>query len=116
MELKELQKLIEDFRDERDWKQFHNPKDLAMAISIETSELAEHFLWKTKEETEAYLADPKNKEEVEDEMGDVLAYLLELASIMNVDLEKAYIRKLGKSAKKYPVERAKGNNKKYKEL
>ncbi len=116
MDLKELQKIIENFRDERDWKQFHTPKDLTLALSIEVSEIAEHFLWKTEEATTAYLADPQNKEEVEDEMGDALAYLLELASLMDVDLEKAFIKKLEKSALKYPIEKAKGNSNKYTDL
>lgn len=108
-----LQK-IRAFRDERDWKQFHNHKDLAIALSIEASELLEHFLWKTPQEVDACAAN--KKEEIRDEIADIATYLFELADNLDIDLIAAMEQKLKKNAKKYPVHKAKGSNKKYTEL
>jgi dCTP diphosphatase len=102
------------FRDERDWDQFHQPKELAIALSIEASELLEHFLWKTPAEVEQRIA--SKKEEIADELADVAVYLIELADKVGVDLTEAIPRKLAKNAIKYPVEKARGSNKKYTEL
>jgi len=113
-ELKSIVSKIRVFRDERDWAQFHNPKDMAIALSIETNELLEHFLWKNPQEVEDRIA--TKREEIEDELADIGIYLTELADNLGVDLLAAMERKLEKNAKKYPVEKAKGSNSKYTEL
>lgn len=114
MSIEETTKIICAFRDERDWMQFHNPKDLATAISIESAELLEHFLWKTSEQVNRHVLE-KN-EAVREEIADIAIYIFELAHNLNIDLSKAITEKLAKNAAKYPVAKAKGNIKKYTEL
>lgn len=96
------------FRNERDWEQFHNPKDLAMAISIEAGELLELFLWKDAKEA--------NLEKVKEELADVLAYALLLADKYQLDVKQIVLDKIRKNGEKYPVDKAKGSAKKYNEL
>ncbi len=110
MEIQELQKEILAFRDARDWKQFHNPKDLAQAISIEASELMEHFLRKSQEES-YWIAE--NNEQVREEFADIMNYLLLFAESCGIDIEQAVLEKIEKSNKKYPVEKAKWSSDKY---
>ena len=110
----ELTNQINTFRDERDWKQFHNPKDMAVSISIEVAELLENFQWKNATECEEHVQ--INRESVAGEMADVAIYLFELADLLEVDLGREMLRKLKKNAVKYPIEKAKGTNKKYNEL
>ncbi len=109
-------KAIQKFRDERDWLQFHNPKDMAAALSIESSELQELFLWKNKKEIEEYVKDKKNIEEISDELGDIFSYAIELADNLEIDIEEAVLKKLEKSRKKYPINKARGRNTKYNKL
>lgn len=109
-----LKEKLVQFRDERDWKQFHNPKDLAQAISIEASELQEHFLWISQEKSHKVVEE--NKEVIADEMADIFAYLLSLSDIAGIDLEEALLNKLEKNNKKYPIEKAKGKTTKYNKL
>ena len=107
----ELKKLTEDvlaFTQERDWDQFHNPKDLAIALSIEASELLEAFLWKAPEDAQ--------HAKVKEELADVVNYALLLSDKCGIDLFEAVREKLKKNAEKYPVEKAKGVAKKYNEL
>ena len=101
------------FRDVRDWKQFHNPKDLSLALSVEASELLELFQWKTLEDS--YDVVRTKKEAVSDEMADIFAYLLALSSVTGIDLEEALLNKLEKNKKNYPVDKVKGSSKKYTE-
>ena len=110
----ELTNHINTFRDARDWKQFHNPKDMAVSISIEAAELLEHFQWKNADECEAYVK--SNREAVADEIADVAIYLFELADLIDLNLGEAMLKKLGKNGGKYPVEKSRGSNKKYDEL
>lgn len=105
---KHLQELLIKFRDERDWAQFHNAKDLALALSIEAAELNELFLWKKPKEA--------NVEKIKDELADIFGYVLLLADKYNLDLTEIMINKIKKNAEKYPVDKAKGNTKKYNEL
>ncbi|QIB89233.1 nucleotide pyrophosphohydrolase [Pseudomonas aeruginosa] len=86
--------------------QFHNPKNLAISISLEASELLEHFQWKTMEESEAYVV--QAKEEIADEVADVAAYLIELADNLGIDLQEAILNKLAKNEAKYPAHKARG--------
>ena len=113
-EIKEITKKIKIFRDERDWIQFHDHKNMAVSIVLEASELLEHFQWKTKKEVEQYIK--TNKDEIQDEIADVAMYLFELADNLGIDLIKAMEQKLEKNSKKYPVAKAKGSAKKYTDL
>jgi NTP pyrophosphatase (non-canonical NTP hydrolase) len=106
--LQDLQKALVAFRDERDWAQFHNPKDLALALSIEAAELNELFLWKKAEEA--------NVEKVKEELADVFAYALLLADKYDFDISEIVLNKIKKNAEKYPVDKSKGSSKKYNEL
>lgn len=112
----ELVKAVLTFRDERDWKQFHNPKDLAISITLEAAELLEHFQWKTPGEVEAFLAKEENRGRLGEEMADILILLVSLADAVGVDLLQAARAKLRENAAKYPVDRAKGSARKYDEL
>jgi NTP pyrophosphatase (non-canonical NTP hydrolase) len=107
-ELKALEQLLIDFRNERDWEQFHNPKDLAVALSIEANELLEAFLWKPAHEAK--------EEKVREELADVLAYAILIGHHYKLDLVQIVIEKVKKNAEKYPVEKAKGSANKYNEL
>ncbi len=109
MDIKELQKKILKFRDDRDWKQFHNPKDIAVAISIESSELQEHFLWKSQNESYNIWLKP----EVAEELADIVIYSILFADSCNIDISKTILDKLEKNGKKYPVDKAKWKNDKY---
>lgn len=103
-----LIKVINEFRDDRDWRQFHTPKDLAISISLEASELLENFQWKDSKE-----AIKENRENIQDEIADVLMYLMMLSDDLDIDLYDAIIKKIEKNKLKYPVDKSKGNNKKY---
>lgn len=102
------------FRDEREWKQFHNFKDLAVTLCLESAEVLEHAQWKNAGELEQHLA--AQRDEVADELADVLHVLLLLAEHAGIDLGEAFMRKLHKTAEKYPVEKARGSAKKYDQL
>lgn len=102
-----IEKLVE-FRDERDWKQFHNSKDLALAIAIESGELLELFLWKGNEEI--------NKERLKEELADILSFCFLLAEKHNLDINKIILDKINKNNEKYPISKSRGTSKKYNEL
>lgn len=110
----DLTKRIVAFRDARDWKQFHNPKDLSMSLVLEATEVMEHFQWKNKEEMETYVVDAKV--EVGEELADVLYWVLLMGHDLNIDVLEALDEKMKKNEAKYPVEKAKGNHKKYNNL
>ena len=107
-DIKEITEALIKFRNERDWEQFHNPKDLAVALSIEASELLENFLWKSHEEAD--------KGKVKEELADVIAYSLLLAEKYGFDVKDILLNKIKKNGEKYPIEKAKGTAKKYNEL
>lgn len=113
-DIQELIEKIKKFRDERNWMQFHNHKDMAISLVLEAAEVLGHFQWKSFEEIEKYVK--QDKEDISDELADVAIYLFELADNVGIDLKKAVEKKLEKNAKKYPVEKSKGNAKKYTEL
>jgi NTP pyrophosphatase (non-canonical NTP hydrolase) len=110
---------LREFAKERDWDQFHTPKNLVMALSVECSELVEHFQWLNTEETKILKIEnvetEKKWEEIAEEVSDILFYLLRFSDVMNLDLQKAVEEKLKKNAKKYPAEKVRGNSKKYNE-
>ena len=96
------------FRDERDWKKFHNPKDLAIALNIEVSELLELFLWKNCEDADI--------DKIKDEIADILSYALLLAKTYDLNISQIIFDKIKKNSTKYPITKSKGTNKKYNEL
>ncbi|MDT8342111.1 MAG: MazG-like family protein [Longimicrobiales bacterium] len=104
------------FRDERDWAQFHTPRNLAAALAIEAAELQEEFLWKEDAEIAEYLASKPGHRAVSDEIADVVIYALLFAHASGIDLGAAVRKKLEKNREKYPVERARGSARKYTEL
>ena len=104
----EITEALIKFRNERDWDQFHNPKDLALALNIEAAELLELFLWKN--------ADDANPEKVKEELADVFAFAFLLADKYGFDVKEIILDKIKKNGEKYPVEKAKGTAKKYDEL
>ncbi len=105
--IKELTQKIVKFRDEREWKQYHTPKNLAISIAVELGELLEHFQWDTNEEILEKIKDRKVREELEDEIADVAIYIMLLANELNIDLERAILKKLKKNEEKYPVKKFK---------
>jgi NTP pyrophosphatase (non-canonical NTP hydrolase) len=106
--MNELTQLLVNFRNARDWEQFHNPKDLALALSIEAAELNEAFLWKKSEEADM--------DKVREELADVFAYALLLANSCGLDVNEIVKAKVAKNELKYPVEKSKGSAKKYNQL
>lgn len=112
----DLVRAVLAFRDQRDWKQFHNPKDLAISIMLEAAELLEHFQWKSPGEVESFLAKEENRRPLGEEMADVLILLVSLADAVGLDLLEVARAKLKQNALKYPVDRARGTAKKYDEL
>lgn len=113
-DLDELQKKVIAFRDARNWKQFHNPKDMTISLLLEAAELLEHFQWKSPEEMQEHVT--RNKADVSEELADVFYWVLLVANDLDIDLAKAFDKKMLQNEKKYPVEKAKGSHKKYTEL
>jgi len=107
-EIEEITDALIKFRNERDWEQFHNSKDLAVAISVEANELLELFLWKQPEEA--------NKEKIKEELADIFAFAFLLAQKHGFDIKEIVLQKIKANAEKYPVDKAKGTAKKYNEL
>jgi|SRR6266568_4982232 len=112
--LAELAVRLREFADERDWDQFHSPKNLAMALSVEASELMEHFQWLTEEQSSALT--PEKRQQVCEEIGDVLIYLTRLADKLGIDLVEVAFEKLEVNRIKYPADKVRGSAKKYTEL
>lgn len=114
--ISELREILKEFRDARNWKQFHTPKNLSNAISIEAAELMEHFLWETEEESDKIVNDSSIREEIEDELADIICFCFNFANVMDIDVSKAVLNKIVKNNLKYPIEKAKDNAKKYTQL
>lgn len=112
--LEELTKRIVAFRDARDWKQFHNPKDLAISLVLEAGEVMEHFQWKSKEEMDKYVLE--HKDEIGEELADTLYWILLMSHDLNIDVIKSFEKKMKKNEEKYSVEKAKGKHTKYNKL
>lgn len=112
-----LQELIDQivaFRDARNWKQFHNPKDLAISLVLEAGEVMEHFQWKNAEEMAKHVEE--HREDIADELADTIFYLLLMAHDLDIDIAEALEKKIEKNNAKYPVEKSMGSHKKYTEL
>ena len=113
-EISRLQDEIIKFRDKRNWKQFHNPKDVALSLVLEAAELMEHFQWKSWTEISAYLKD--HKHEVAEELADVLYWVLLMSRDLDIDIARALLTKIKKNQSKYPIRKAKGRHTKYNKL
>ncbi len=114
MDISTITAEIRAFRDARDWRQFHNPKELAVAITAEAGELLQHFVWQNPEQSEHRVIE--RREEIASEIADVAILLFELADNSGIDLAAAMRAKLARNAERYPVDRARGSNRKYNEL
>jgi NTP pyrophosphatase (non-canonical NTP hydrolase) len=113
----EIKARVLAFARERDWEQFHAPKNLSMALAAEAGELMEHFLWDTPEASRTKVAgDAAHREKIEEELADVIIYALEFANMTGIDVAAAIERKMAQNAAKYPVDKAKGRSAKYTEL
>lgn len=113
-DLKKLTKKIIAFRDVRDWKQFHNPKDVALSLMLEAAEVGEHFQWKNEKEIQEYIK--THKKEIGDELADTFYWVLLMAHDLGIDLIKASEEKMKQNIKKYPISKAKGKHSKYTEF
>lgn len=111
-----LSHALEKFAIDRDWAQFHSPKNLVMALTGEVGELTEIFQWMTEEQSRSAGSEPHTALAIKEELADVQLYLVRLASILGIDLNEAVQHKLQKNAEKYPIDKARGSNKKYTEL
>ncbi|MFG2895238.1 nucleotide pyrophosphohydrolase [Streptomyces sp. NPDC048248] len=116
MTLRSLQHALAEFAADREWQPFHTPKNLAMALAGESGELLEIFQWLTPEQSAQVMQNSERSQHVREEMADVLAYLLRLADVLDVDLEQALADKIEKNRRKYPVHLARGNADKYTQL
>lgn len=114
--LADLKGRILAFARERDWEQFHAPKNLSMALAAEAAELMEHFLWVGPEASAAVVAKPAKRAEIEEELADIVIYALEFANVSGIDVASAIEKKMAANAVKYPVEKARGRADKYTEL
>ena len=112
-DLEELTDLVIKHRDERNWKQFHNPKDVSLSLSLEASELLEHFQWKNGKEMQEHIK--KHKKEVGEEVADILYYLLLFAYDNHIEIKKVFVEKMKENKRKYPVQKTKGKHLKYSE-
>jgi dCTP diphosphatase len=116
VDVSRLQEAVARFAREREWEPFHSPKNLSMALAGEVGELLELFQWLSEEASRQVARDPATARRVRDEIADVLVYLVRLAAVLEVDLDEAVRSKLASNARKYPVELARGNARKYSEL
>lgn len=113
-DIKKLTEKIKKFRDERNWKQFHNPKDVALSLVLEATEVLEQFQWKNQAEIEEYIK--SNKEDIGEELADVLYWILLMCNDLKIDIKEMLEKKIKKNEKKYPVEKARGKHTKYNKL
>jgi dCTP diphosphatase len=113
-DINKLTERIVAFRNARDWKQFHNPKDVSLSMVLEAGEVMEHFQWKNKEEVEKYVVE--HKEEIGDELADVLYWILLMSFDLDIDILDALEKKIKKNEDKYPIEKARGKHTKYTNL
>jgi NTP pyrophosphatase (non-canonical NTP hydrolase) len=114
--LADLKAAVRAFAEERDWLQFHSPKNLSMAIAAESGELLEHFLWMESATSRDALGDEAKRQAVAEELADIIIYCIQFANVTNIDLADAITAKMQQNAEKYPVEKSKGRSDKYTEL
>lgn len=116
LDLELINNRVSSFIEQRDWNQFHSIKNLSMALSVEVSELVEIFQWMKEADSNNVKQDPKLKEKVSEEIADIFIYLTRIAFKSEIDIEKAVLAKIEKNQAKYPVDKSKGNAKKYTEF
>ncbi len=104
----ELRDIVAGFVAERDWEQFHSPKNLSMSLAIEVAELMEHFQWVSMDASRSLADDPQRREAIADEVSDILCYLLGLANVLDIDLSESLRSKMEKNRQKYPIEKFRG--------
>lgn len=109
----EIKEVLREFVEEREWEQFHSPKNIAMALSVEAAELMEPFMWMSGEDS--FNVPPEKMEDIRDEIADVYIYLIRLADVLNIDVKEAVAAKIEKNRKKYPADRVRGKSLKYSE-
>lgn len=112
----DLRRMLDAFVCDRDWSQFHSPKNLSMALAAETGELMEHFLWQESETSRRIMDDPERAAHIRQELADIVIFALEFANATGIDVTEAIREKVAINAEKYPVEKARGNARKYTEF
>ena len=115
MDLEKIKQKLKEFAEERDWEQFHDPKNLSMALSVEVAELVEIFQWSQSGGLDE-IKDPQIRKQIEKEIADIFNYLVKLVDLLDVDLEQASLNKIKENSEKYPVKLSKGKSVKYKDL
>ena len=116
IDLDKVKQAIRSFATEREWDQFHSPKNIATALSVESSELLEIFQWINEDSSRGIMSDDSKATKIKEEVADIFYYLVRLSDLLKIDIEEEFWKKLSKNAKKYPVDLAKGTSKKYTEL
>ena len=114
--INELREKVKQFIESRDWTKYHNPKDVIISITIEAAELLELFQWVKESEIDKIIKNPQKFNKIEDELADVLIYCISLANALDIDISNIIINKIAKNISKYPVDKVKGNYKKYTEI
>tara|TARA_Y100001958_G_C21212699_1_gene538285 strand:+ start:81 stop:428 length:348 start_codon:yes stop_codon:yes gene_type:complete len=115
MNVEEIQKRLRKFATDRDWKKFHSPKNLTMALSVEVAELVEIFQWSNSGGLDE-IENPDIRKNIEEELADIFIYLLKISDKLNIDIEQSIHQKIEKNEKKYPIDKSFGSSKKYKDL
>lgn len=113
-DIEQLTNEITKFCKQRNWKQFHDPKDLALSLNLEAAEVLEHFQWKSGDELQKYIKE--HKEHIGEELSDVLYWVLLMSHDLDIDIKKAFFKKMKKNAKKYPIKKAKNKKEKYNKI
>jgi dCTP diphosphatase len=116
LDLELLKNKLREFSEERDWGKYHNPKNLAMALSVETSELVEIFQWLTEQESNEIISNSEKMDHIKEEISDILLYTIRLADVLKINIPESIEIKLDKNKEKYPIGKSKGNAKKYSEF
>lgn len=114
--LQEIKDRVLAFARERDWEQFHSPKNLSMAIAAEAAELMEHFLWQSPDQSRSDMEEKHLREKVEQELADIFIFAIEFANVTGMDIAAIIEEKMSRNAEKYPVNKARGRSEKYTEL
>ena len=114
--INDAMELVKEFCEERDWDQFHNPKDLAIGMATESAELLELFRFRTNEQCMEMMSDPSRSEDIKDELADVFYFVLSFAQMTGIDLYEALFHKIDKNRKRYPMDKSKSSNRKYDEF
>ena len=114
--LQEIKDRVLAFARERDWEQFHSPKNLSMAIAAEAAELMEHFLWQSPDQSRSDMEEARLREKVEQELADIFIFAIEFANVTGMDIAAIIEEKMSRNAEKYPVDKARGRSEKYTEL